>query len=244
MKIAIPSYRRPNNCITAEWCDRGIIFCHESEAEAYAKGNKNDIIQIPDELAGKGMAVIRNFILNSIDDDVLMLDDDIKSFGFYEKNETREELDAMEFYLFAEDMFQMAKDAGTVLWGVNLQSDKKFYREYSPFSLSSVVLGPCFGVVKNDLRFDERLGLKEDYDYALQVLLKHRKVLRNNKFNYIAGHINKSGGCASYRTSLKEIAQLELFQRKWGSKIVKIHRKTQGGNVSINPVVIAPINGI
>ena len=83
--IAIPSYKRANDCITAKNFSKAIIFCHEFEADDYRKHNKNKIITIPDNLAGKGMAVIRNYILdNTKEEKVLMLDDDIKYIGYYE----------------------------------------------------------------------------------------------------------------------------------------------------------------
>jgi hypothetical protein len=190
------------------------------------------------------MGVIRNFILDNSDKEVVLMDDDIKYIGYYERSELFKMYDE-EVYEMIENNFRMIKELGTVLWGLNLQSDKKFYREYSPFSLSSVILGPCMGIIKDEeLRFDEELGLKEDYDYSLQVLKKHRKILRFNKYHYSCGHINLKGGCATYRTTDKEKEQAENFQRKWGSKIVKIERKTQGGNFSINPVIHCPIKGI
>lgn len=243
--VAIPSYKRANDCQTAKWISRAIIFCHKFEADEYRKHNKNKIVVIPDELAGKGMAVIRNFILdNTKADQVIMLDDDIKQFGYYEKLELHL-MTEQEIYDIFENMFRMTREAGTKLFGVNLQSDKKFYREYSPLSLSSVILGPCMGIIKDDeIRFDERLGLKEDYDYSIQVLRKFRKILRFNKYHYVSAHIKKKGGCASYRTMRKEEEQAKLFQKKWGRSVVQIKRKTQGGNLSINPVVHCPIRGI
>lgn len=243
--IAIPSYRRPEDCITAKWLTKAVIFCAESEAEAYRKFNKNKIITIPDKLEGKGMSIVRNYILDHTQTkNVLLLDDDIKQFGYYEKLETFM-MTEDECYTLFGNFFRMAEDAHTGLWGINLQSDKKFYREYSPLSLSSVILGPCMGILKDKaIRFDERLGLKEDYDYSLQVLRKYRKILRFNKYHYVAAHIKKKGGCATYRTMKREKDQAELLQKKWGSRIVQIKRKTQGGNMSINPVVHCPIGGI
>lgn len=243
--IAIPSYKRPDDCITAKNFKQGIIFCHKFEVAEYKKHNKNKIIAIPDELAGKGMAVIRNFILDNIKTEkVVLLDDDIKQFGYYENLEMFL-MTENEVYNLFENNFIMCEEAKTKLWGVNLQSDKKFYREYSPLSLSSVILGPCMGIIKDkDIRFDDRLGLKEDYDYSIQILRKFRKILRFNKYHYVSAHIKKKGGCASYRTMKKEEEQAVLFQKKWGRNIVTIQRKTQGGNLSINPVVRIPIRGI
>lgn len=246
MIIAIPSYKRPNDCLTAKYIPNSVIFCHEFEAKEYEDGNKgHKIVKIPDDLQKKGMGVIRNFILDNTEgDEVLLMDDDIKYVGLYDNQELIK-LTGEEVEIFAKNSFRMCKEAGTKLWGLNLQSDKKFYREYSPFSLSSVILGPFMGIVKDGIiRFDNDLGLKEDYDYGLQILNKYRKILRFNKYHYSCHHIKKKGGCATYRTQQKEIDQAERFQKKWGERIVKIKRKTQGGNLSINPVVIVPINGI
>lgn len=246
MQIVIPSYKRADDCCTADLIDTSVVFVHEFEKNEYVqKYGLDRVVGIPDDLRGKGMAVIRNYILdNTKDEEVLMLDDDIKQFGYYEKNDYVR-FKPEELPVFFKNNFRMCRELGTRLWGLNLQSDKKFYREYSPISLSSVILGPCFGVIKDkDIRFDDFLGLKEDYDYSLQVLLKYRKILRLNKYHYMSAHITKKGGCSVYRTTDKEIQQAERFQRKWGSKVVKIKRKTQGGNASINPVVHCPIKGI
>ena len=144
MKIAIPSYQRANRCPTWEFLKTGLLFVHEFEADQYSNYyGKENVRVIPDELKGKGMGKIRNFILDNIDDDeIVMLDDDIKYFGYYEKCELSKFL-TLELLEFFTKAFQMTREMGTVLWGMNLQSDKKFYREYSPFSLSSVILGPC-----------------------------------------------------------------------------------------------------
>lgn len=244
-EIAIPSYKRPTDCLTAKKFSRGVIFCHEFEAEEYRKHNDNKIVTIPDRFAGRGMALIRNYILdNTKGKEVLMLDDDIDYFGYIE-NLKRNTMTEGEAYVMFENGFRMTYEAETKMWGVNLTNDKKFYREYSPFSLSSVILGPCMGIIKDkDLRFDERLGLKEDYDYSIQVLRKCRKILRFNKYHYVSAHINKKGGCASYRTMKKEEQQAQLFEKKWGKRIIETKRKTQRGNFSINPVVRIPIKGI
>lgn len=243
--IVTPSYKRPRDCITAEYLSRATIAVHEFETGEYREHNENDLLVMPDDLQKQGMSVIRNWILdNTPEDEVLMIDDDIKYIGRFE-NTDRKKLSEGEVYHLIENGFRMARELGTKLWGINLQSDGKFYREYTPFSFSQVVLGPFMGIIKDeDIRFDERLGLKEDYDYALQVLNKYRKILRFNKYHYKARHIEDEGGAATHRTMKKEQNQAKLFQQKWGEDIVKIDRKTQNGNFSINPIVNPPINGI
>lgn len=243
--IVIPSYKRAEECITADYLSEATIAVHEFEADEYREYNENPILTMPDELQKQGMSTIRNWILDHTDPgEVLMVDDDIKYIGGFDQGEQLKLSEGEVYHLISEG-FRMAKELGTVLWGLNLQSDREFYREYTPFSFSQVVLGPWMGIIKDPgIRFDERLGLKEDYDYSLQVLNKYRKILRFNKYHYKAEHIEDEGGAATYRTLKEEQEQAELFQRKWGSGIVKINRETQGGNMSINPIVNPPISGI
>lgn len=237
--IYVPSYKRANNCLTAANYKSATICVHQFEAEEYRKNYPNPVMVLPDEIGGKGMAVIRNYILDhSPEQEIVMLDDDIVNVGFWE-NEEKTILSEPELLDFIKQGFRMAKELGTALWGLNLLEDKKAYREYSPFSFSSVILGPFFGIIKDpELRFDESLGLKEDYDYSLQVLRKYRKLLRFNKYNYLAGHLKIKGGCAAYRTSEKELEQRQRFIEKWGNRIVSFKKN------DTNPVIHCPIKGI
>lgn len=245
MKICIPSHKRADNCKTAQYLPEASVFVSEDQVEEYKKNLTNEIVAIPKEYEQRGMAIIRNFILDHAgDQDILMVDDDISYFGHFERKKMVK-MEAWQVYNFAENAFRMTRELGSVLWGVNLNSDKMTYREYSPFSLSSVILGPCMGVIKDDnIRFDERLGLKEDYDYSIQVLNKYRKILRFNKYFYVADHITKKGGCASYRTMDQEREQAERILRKWGNGIISIEKKLPSGATSINPTVHIPIKGI
>ncbi len=244
MRVCIPSYGRAKDQVTARWLTSAIIFVHEDQKKEYEDYNANEVIGIPDEREGT-ITKARNYILDYFKgEDVLMMDDDVEFVGYFE-GVVMNRAEKDYFLEFADNMFLMTKELGTKVWGVNLQSDKKFYREYSPFSLSSVVCGTLMAIVNDtDLRFDERFFLKEDFDFSVQVLKKYRKILRNNKWFYVASHLTKGGGCSKDRNQEKELEQMMLFEKKWGSSIVRAKRKTQGGRVSTNPIVKIPIKGI
>ncbi len=237
IKYYTPSYKRHNNVKVAEWLKSVVVCVHDFESDKY-KENYDNILIIPDALKGN-MAKVRNFILDSCDTDVcVMLDDDVEFIGYYEKGEqyiiTESELTKkiIEWYFHAIAL-------NTVLFGINLQVDPKFYREFSPMSLLSPVLGTFCCIIKNDLRYDERLGLNEDYDYSLQVLHKYHKILRWNKFHYKAGHLKEKGGCGAYRILDEEKKQADIMIGKWGSKVVKYDFKR-----STNPVINCPLKGV
>ena len=238
MKVFIPSYKRAGKVKTRETIGGGILAVHEFEAQDYEEKEGGEIFFIPDELKGN-IAKVRNFILDYADaDDVVMMDDDISEIGFHEEL-VQNKMSPEKIHQFLINGYEMAKELGVTLWGINLQSDPKFYREYSPFSLLAPILGTLSCHVSPKLRYDESLFLNEDYDYFLKTIRKSRKTLRFNKYYYIADHLKNSGGCGTYRLKDFEIEQGEVMQRRWGSKVFKFDI-----NKSTNGAVNVPISGI
>lgn len=243
IKIISPSYKRAGNVKAIDvFQDKLILAVHEFEAEEYRKAYpNNELMVMPDEIGGN-MAKVRNYMRDHCGSRyMVMIDDDVEEIGFHE-NMKRYPIGLVAIMEFLENGFQMAEDVGTILWGINLQADPKFYREYSPFSFLSPVLGPfsCHIVDDvNDIRYDERLGLNEDYDFALQVLHKYHKIFRNNKYYYLAGHLTETGGCGAYRVLDEERKQSEIMLKKWGDKVVSYNFKK-----TTNPRVRVPLKGI
>jgi len=93
--------------------------------------------------------------------------------------------------------------------------------------------------IRITLRYDETLYLNEDYDFYLKTVMKHRKVLRFNKYYYTADHLDKKGGCGAYRMKKHEIEQAEVMVKRWGAKIFRFDiDKSTNGRVRV------PIKGI
>lgn len=238
MKIFIPSYKRAGTVKTRLTLNGGVIVCHEFEYDEYMEKEGGEILAIPDELKGN-IAKVRNWILdNANDDEIVMMDDDISQVGFHE-NMIQISMSPKKIIRFLKNGYQMAKDLGVSLWGVNLQSDPKFYREYSPFSFHSPILGTFSCHYKPQIRYDENLFLNEDYDFFLKTINEHRKTLRFNKYYYKADHLGKSGGCGSYRLKDFEIEQAEKMIKRWGSRVFKFDiNKSTNGRINV------PISGI
>ena len=135
--------------------------------------------------------------------------------------------------------YQMAEDMNISLWGINLQSDPKFYRNYSPFSMLSPILGTFSCHLKPEIRYDEGLFLNEDYDFFLKTINQYRKTLRFNKYYYMADHLDMKGGCGSYRLKDTEIEQAIIMQKRWGKKVFKFDiSKSTNGRINV------PLKGI
>ncbi len=189
----------------------------------------------------RDIVTTRNWILSHCEGErLMMVDDDLKHIQRILPGEGRpiKRLSRDDVHELILNGFQMAEDCASGIWGINPTDSRKCYQQPRPLSFGNVVLGPFLGILDKTLRFDERITLKEDYDFFLQQLNSHRKVLRLNYFNYICDHQKMEGGCQLYRTSEKERANFDLFQKKWGSKIVAENFKNKG---SINPIIKRPI---
>lgn len=244
-----PSYNRADHCKTHKYLKDVCYVIHERERHAYSKLGC-ELWVIPDKIQGS-IARVRNYILNNCDSpQILMLDDDVMEIGRYDNKGKSQKLKEEEVYEFVEMGFNMAEEAGVVLWGINLNADKGSYREYTPISFSNLILGPFSAHNNNPCRYDERITLKEDYDIAIQVLNRFRKILRFNAYHYVCDHKSLPGGCASYRTLEKEKEHFSILRNKWGSRIVtedsgnsQVRRKKIKA-YDVNPIIKIPIGGV
>lgn len=229
-----------------------IYVVAESEKESYLASNEHDKFWFVPDSAQGNLSRIRNYILdNSETKKIVILDDDHTKLGMWIRNK-RKMLSPEEIMQIFDRMFTLTDDADIKFWGILPNNDKLSYRETAPFSFSSYIGGPIQGFNNLDLRYDERLPLKEDYDLTLQVLNKYRRVLRCNFVHYFPKQHNNTGGCATYRSIKREKEQLELLQKKWGILIVKsttnkctaMASKTSKQIYDINPIIKVPIKGI
>lgn len=253
--ICVPSYRRPNKVDTLKYLPHIKIYVDESEAEDYQSNYPSANFRIAPKGVQGNLCRIRNYILDDKENEgkaICILDDDLKHIGYFESGAEHKLMNEDEVMAFLNKYTALAEDWGIKFWGINVNPDKQCYREYTPFSLTSYIGGP-FGVhLGHSVRYDEKLPLKEDYDFTLQLLNQYRKILRINKFFYNVKQMEQAGGCATYRNVEEERRQLDLLQKKWGKRIVhfdtltssRSHHSTKVKRFDVNPVIICPIRGI
>lgn len=243
--VVVPSFGRAGRVTTVNVFPEGVIVVPAKQMETYeALQELPDgwaLLGIPDERDGN-IARKRNAILEQFEgQDIVMVDDDYDYLGRWEAGEDRR-LDADGIRHLLGEGASLARDLGTPLWGINVQVDRRFYREYTPFSVTNVVLGPFHAWTADrprDLRYEEDLWLKEDYDMSLQVLRRFHRILRVNAYHYRVDHLNEVGGVVGRRSMEEEVRQLQRLQRRWGSNVVKLqlHR-------SVNAIIKVPLQGV
>lgn len=258
IKVCCPSYKRPV-CKTLNYMPFCKIYVDGSEKSEYQELHPDaQIIGLQEGIQGN-VGRVRNYILDSEfangADAVCIVDDDLNGIYRFEVDYNSKfgynsvKLGSGDFEWFLEKYSTICDELGYKLWGVNCNMDKLSYRHYSPFSMTSIILGPFSVHLKNDIRYDERLPLKEDYDLAIQHLNKYRGILRLNGYHYICEQSTNKGGCATYRNMIREREQFKLLQQKWGSDIVKEDKSNKGHSkkqkaFDYNPIIKVPIKGI
>lgn len=252
--IYCPSYHRADTASTHRFLSQVTYVVGESEADAYRRIHPR-VWAVPDAIQGN-LPRVRNHILDQAEDTLLLLDDDISAVGRYVRGRVCH-LSETETYDLIAHATALCTDLGTVFWGLNVNWDKRCYRETAPFCLTSYIGGPWQGHVGNPCRYDETIYLKEDYDMTLQVLARYRMALRLNMYHYYARQAGRgdstTGGCSAYRTVERDLEHNELLRRKWGRKIVRFdtgnsHAATRRANArktfDINPIIRPPIPGV
>lgn len=229
-KVYSPSYKRSKIAFTHKLFDPS-LFCYvvrEEEEHLYRQAFPDVTLKIIPKGKVSNISDTRNWILDNRESDyIVMVDDDMSSINWLLARKSIK-LDPENIDRIFQRMFLIAEESKCGMWGMNLNSDPKAYRIYTPFSFGNPILGPFTAILDTELRYDPTLNLKEDYDYSLQQIMKHRRALRANFLHYVVDHENLEGGCQTYRSREKEKEQNELLQRKWGSELVRPNYRNRG----------------
>eukprot|EP00397_Hematodinium_sp_SG-2012_P003896 GEMP01003906.1.p1 GENE.GEMP01003906.1~~GEMP01003906.1.p1 ORF type:complete len:581 (+),score=134.63 GEMP01003906.1:37-1779(+) len=130
--------------------------------------------------------------------------------------------DALKFNLTPVEcaqiiMFQMQRQ-GAKLGGTCIHGNGGFAFASSFILRECFILGD-FMVIdtrENDIpRFDNKMSLKEDYDYTASHLQKYGKVCRVNQILIQAEHRENTGGAVFYRSRSLELAHIQYLKAKW-----------------------------
>lgn len=198
-EVAIPSRGRAETLSTVELL-KGLpanitIFVDEKEdAEKYAKHHDCKIV----ETGTSGITKARNFILDYYKEgtNVVMLDDDLRGI----KTMVGSKLKALDFSqvdTLIRTGFNACVKWNTKLFGI-YPIPNAFFMSRS-ISVNTFIIGTFTGVIVGDLRYDEDLELKEDYDFTLKHILKYKRAIRFNNFCVDAKHYSNAGGCKDRR---------------------------------------------
>ena len=114
-----------------------------------------------------------------------------------------------------------ARNVGAKLAGVAPTSNPFYSRPEAPVRTAAFIVGDFCVVWPSVPRWDERLRLKEDYDFTLQHLAAYGRVARCDQVLVTFAHRTNAGGAVAVRTPQVEQQAIAYLRAKWGSDVVR-----------------------
>ena len=184
-------------------------YVGKGEGEAYRSAGASRVIE------SGGLCRSRNAILEdafSKDLPAFELSDDLSKIQFAR---SKKSVSAMSFEMAARYMLRASASSGAKLAGVAPTSNAFYFNPKKPVHGAAFIVGDLILAMPSDLRFDEKLRLKEDYDYTLQHLTRFGKVARCGAILAHFAHRSNKGGAVDYRTSELEKETIRQLSEKW-----------------------------
>lgn len=214
LHIAIVSARRPENVPLMEarfsrpqdlhW------YVAEGDHDAYAAVAAGQVVE------GGSLMDSRNLALEAAQQEELFcaqLSDDLEWIK-YSPTKSRADWYDISVMSGLDVMYRSLLEVNARLAGVSPTNNPYFVNhDINP-------KGFCLGDLMlvhpgSDLRFDDQLRLKEDYDFTLQHLAEHGRVARVDRVLPSFRHYSNTGGAVSYRNDEVEQATIAYLMAKW-----------------------------
>lgn len=205
------------------FCGEDVVwYVGDGEKDAYLAAGAKHVVE-----SGK-LIPTRNRILEdgfALGLPTVQLSDDLQDINeCYQvsANPKRNALRPMDFDDAVQQMISNLKESRLMLAGVSPTDNPLWFSPDKAISTRSFVIGDFTVSMPNDIRYDERFTLKEDYDYTMQHIAKYGGVIRMNAIMPDFLHYSP-GGVADVRDADQEAYNVRLLQQKWGKKYIRNH---------------------
>lgn len=187
------------------------IFCVKNgEGDLYRENGCKNVYE-----TGK-LVESRNFALQHAYDKgvyCVQLSDDFKKARFNTNFSEKADIHLDEAI---EVLLKVAQESKYNLIGIPPTGNDFFAKSMT--AINTFCIGDCFVAKPTLIRFDEKLTLKEDYDFTLQHI-QNGGVMRYQKFIFEFSHYTNKGGAVSYRNEAEETINIDYLKSKWGNII-------------------------
>ena len=193
------------------------VTVDERELEAYAGVVPEE--QLLPHPPMNGLLEIENWIHEQdLAEFVYLVADDIRAVRCNVGYRVREYRDPFVVADLLETTAYCARDAGAFLFGAGHHLTNTYYTADRPFTVVGYVRN-VYGYRRgHELRGDPAVRMHYDVDIALQALLKHRIIWRDERFAFIEAHVlgAASGGNAGLVDPKAVEDTNRNMRRKWG----------------------------
>lgn len=181
----------------------------DGESQAYLDAGARYVIEGGGLCASRNKALDHAFAENHI---CIQISDDLSKLEIID-NEVEKTKRPASFRECADYLIESMNKNHAKLSGVAPTANAFYYQK--EFNFSSFIVGDFIAVKPSPLRFDEKMRLKEDYDFTVQHLKKYSSIVRANKILASFAHRTNKGGAVDYRTSELEQQSIAYLMDKW-----------------------------
>ena len=186
------------------------------------KGEKKDYLEAGAEIVIESGALChsRNQVMeDSKVDYSVQLSDDLKGFEKVSVLGSKKVKVPISLDDLLKEITNKMEKYNLYLGAVSPTNNEFYYSETRPIGFRHFCLGDFHVIKKCDLRFDEKMTLKEDYDYTLQHIKKFGGVCRLNYILPTFVHRVNKGGAVAIRNTETERKNINYLKQKWGNII-------------------------
>ena len=189
------------------------VFCvKKGQLKLYQQVGCKNVYETGSLMQSRNFALEHAFAENKM---CVQLSDDLKHI---KRNKNFGNPDKLETDFVVQDIVTLfAKTQGVKLLGVP-PTDNHFFAKKQVLE-NGFCVGDALFVKPSKPRFDEKLTLKEDYDFTLQHIDAYGICLRYQRYLWTFKHYTNQGGAVGYRTESEELRNINYLRAKWGIKI-------------------------
>lgn len=226
MRVVIPSRKRVESCRHVLGIFPGaLVVVHQDEVEDYSVLDAELLAHPP---SVRGIAPLKNWILDNVSDETLFIvDDDISTLKAMagRPRASAQINDPAAIRQIVENAEAAARVLGTPVFGFNQNGgDVRKFKNQDPLSLSGWV-GGAMGIIGRELRYDDSLKMRADIDFCLQAQLRFRCIFADLRFSFVEERFNNTGGNAHMRNAERNAREIAYLQQKWGRWISVVEGK-------------------
>ncbi len=220
IKIVIPSHLRYDRVKTTKAISNCIICVPEDQAELYKEYNRNvEVVAHPNNIIG--LTPKRQWIIEHFGD-VFQVDDDMICMAkVYTEAGVQTKIPKRLAYDLIQQAGNIANDLGIYLFAFSKSPMPTAFNPLKPIELSGTVMGGAFGLLSGSkLNFKTDLILTEDYWISGLNAHYHRMAYIDERFTFkFSNTFANKGGCASYRTTHKELEDTLKLKEYFGDAV-------------------------
>lgn len=189
-------------------------FVGKGEGEAYQKAGARSVIESGGLCESRNSALFHAFVRGET---CVQLSDDCRKFEFavWDPAKDKHVAEPASFKQVLVRTLKALDRTGALLAGAAPTANPFYANAKKPIHPSAFIVGDFIVVRPTNLRFDEKLKLKEDYDYTLQHITSHGCVARCDDVLAHFVHRSNPGGAVEYRTAEREQQAIAYLKAKW-----------------------------